>query len=891
MAKNSEKNGTDTKTDIISGDMHGTPLMKQYATWKAKYPDAIMLFRVGDFYETFGADAVLAAKVLGITLTARNNGGSNIELAGFPYHSVEVYLPKLVRAGYRVAVCEQLEKPITGKMVRRGVTEVITPGVTSSDNILEQNKNNFLCAIHTSDDKYYGIALLDISTGEFLLSEGDWSRIEKTVEAYEPTEILYSKPKRIIKDQLSEKFYSYPIDDWVFQHDYTNEKLLNHFKTISLGGFGIDDMKLGQVAAGAILHYLATTENNNLNHVAKITRIAHERFVWLDKFTVRNLELVDSPHEKGKSLLDILDATVCPLGARLMRKWLLLPLKTHQQIEQRLNGVQFFVENSTLLHDIQKNLRIIGDLERIAGKIPLKKINPREVQQLARALRAINTIKEDCGPFENVALDRLVKPLDACLNLCTHIEVTISDSPSVVLLKGGVIRDGANKELDQLRYIVRHANDILKDIENKEIEASGITGLKVGFNNVFGYYIEVTARFKNATIPDNWQRKQTLANAERYITPELKVIEEKIFSAEDKIRDLEDRLFEELRLELLEFIPQLQSNSSLLASLDCIGAFAQLATKNNYARPSFNTEKRIDIKNGRHPVIEARLGVSQKYTPNDTLLDANTQQIQIITGPNMAGKSAYLRQTGIICLMAQIGSFVPAESADVCILEKIFTRVGATDNISSGESTFMVEMNETANIMNNISENNLILLDEIGRGTSTFDGISIAWALAEYLHAHIHTPLTLFATHYHELNELTETLERVKNVHASTKEINNKIIFLHKIVEGGSEHSFGVHVARMAGMPQDITQRATELLHQFENQAEERTENKKSKKSKVDKETLQRIAHEKSMQLNFFSIDDPRLQRIKDALDAMDLNSTTPVELMMKVYEWKKMLD
>lgn len=890
MLKNVEKIGEDAKNDIISGNMHGTPLMKQYATWKSKYPDAIMLFRVGDFYETFGADAVLASKVLGITLTARNNGGSNIELAGFPYHSVEVYLPKLVRAGYRVAVCEQLEKPITGKMVRRGVTEVITPGVTSSDNILEQNKNNFLCAIHT-DDTNYGIALLDISTGEFLVSEGDWQRIEKTVEAYEPTEILFSKPKRIIKEQLTEKFYTYPIDDWVFQSDYTNEKLLNHFKTISLGGFGIDDMKLGQIAAGAILHYLEATENKNLNHVTKITRIAHEQFVWLDKFTVRNLELVESPHDKGKSLLDILDTTVAPLGARLMRKWLLLPLKAHLQIEQRLNGVQFLFENETLLHEIQKNLRIIGDLERIAGKIPLKKINPREVQQLARALRAIKNIKEATLTFVNVAIERLIKPLDACLELCTHIEATISDAPPVILLKGGVIRDGANAELDELRYLVRHANEILKEIEAKEIEASGITGLKIGFNNVFGYYIEVTARFKNAAIPENWQRKQTLANAERYITPELKVIEEKIFSAEDKIQDIELRLFENLRLELLEYIPTLQSNSSLLASLDCIGAMAQLARKNNYVRPTFNTEKRIDIKNGRHPVIEMRLGAAQKYTPNDTLLDANLQQIQIITGPNMAGKSAYLRQTGIICLMAQIGSFVPAESANICILEKIFTRVGATDNISSGESTFMVEMNETASIMNNISENNLILLDEIGRGTSTFDGISIAWALAEFLHAHIHKPLTLFATHYHELNELTETLERVKNVHASTREVNNKIIFLHKIVEGGSEHSFGVHVARMAGMPQHITKRATELLHQFENQADERTENKKTNASKVSKETLKQIAYEKSMQLSFFSIDDPRLQRIKDALDAMDLNSTTPVELMMKVYEWKKMLE
>ena len=890
MAKNAEKNGTDTKNDIISGDMHGTPLMKQYATWKSKYPDAIMLFRVGDFYETFGADAVLAAKVLGITLTARNNGGSNIELAGFPYHSVEVYLPKLVRAGYRVAICEQLEKPITGKMVRRGVTEVITPGVTSSDNILEQNKNNFLCAIHTNDIDY-GIALLDISTGEFLVSEGDWSRIEKTVEAYEPTEILFSKSKRAIKENLSEKFYTYPIDEWVFQSDYTNEKLLNHFKTISLGGFGIDDIKLGQVAAGAILHYLETTENKNLNHVAKITRIAHERFVWLDTFTIRNLELIESPHEKGKSLLDILDATVAPLGARLMRKWLLLPLKAHLQIEQRLNGVQFFYDNETLLYEVQKNLRIIGDLERIAGKIPLKKINPREVQQLARALHAIKNIKDACSPFENAALERLVKPLDACKNLSEHIEKTISDAPPVVLLKGGVIRDGANAELDELRYLVRHANEILKEIEAKEIASSGITGLKIGFNNVFGYYIEVTARFKNATIPENWQRKQTLANAERYITPELKVVEEKIFTAEDKIQEIELRLFEDLRLELLEYIPALQNNSKLLASLDCIGAFAQLARKNNYVRPTFNTEKRIDIKNGRHPVIEMRLGAAQKYTPNDTLLDVQTQQIQIITGPNMAGKSAYLRQTGVICLMAQIGSFVPAESADVCILEKIFTRVGATDNISSGESTFMVEMNETASIMNNISENNLILLDEIGRGTSTFDGISIAWALAEFLHAHVNQPLTLFATHYHELNELTETLTRIKNVHAATREVNNKIIFLHKIVEGGSEHSFGVHVARMAGMPQHITKRATELLHQFENQADARTENKNINTSRVSKETLKQVAYEKSMQLSFFSIDDPRLQRIKDALDAMDLNSTTPVELMMKVYEWKKMLE
>ncbi len=882
------------KTNLLD-DAVTTPLMRQYNQFKQKHPDAILFFRIGDFYETFGTDAVTTSKVLGITLTSRNNGGNDVELAGFPHHSLNYYLPKMVRAGYRVAICEQLEKPVTGKIVRRGVTEIITPGIASDDNILDRNKNNYLASVYILRNEV-GIAFLDISTGEFLVSEGDWATADKMFQAFQPAEIIFSKAiSKEINERLNGKFYLYPIDDWVFQPEYGREKLLAHFETKTLKGFGIEDMMPAQTAAGAALHYLATTEKTNLKHITHIARLQHDKYVWLDRFTVRNLELVNTQHDTGKSLIDVLDKTLSPMGARLMKKWVLLPLKTKTAIEARHDTVQFLLDNPIHEQEIYGLLKSVGDLERLISKVPLGKINPREMRQLARALRVVPALQNILKQSNLSALKRMSETLNPCASICGDIEKSIVDNPPVHISKGGSIADGADDNLDELRHIVRNAQDLLLDIQKKEIARTGINSLKIGFNNVFGYFLEVTAKFKHAEVPKDWIRKQTLANAERYITPELKVLEEKILSAEEKILSLEETIFNNLMQSLMDFIEPIQTNANTIAVLDCLRAFAELALKNDYTRPILKDDFTIDIKAGRHPVIEQQLPVGEMYVPNDIYLDRDTQQILMITGPNMAGKSAVLRQTGLISLMAQMGSFVPAKSATLGILDKLFTRVGASDNISSGESTFMVEMNETASIMNNITPQSLILLDEIGRGTSTYDGISIAWSIAEFLHDSAERPRTLFATHYHELNELAQTHERVKNYHVATKELTQKIIFLRKLVEGGSEHSFGVHVAKMAGMPREIIQRANEILAQLEQQhidvSDTDSAPQKAVQSKqVSKQTLQKVM-ERPVQLSFFDISDPRLQRIKDALDAMDLNAITPVELMMKVYEWKKMLD
>lgn len=863
-----------------------TPLMQQYYQAKAKYPDAVLLFRVGDFYETFGEDAITTSQVVGIVLTSRNNGGSDVELAGFPHHSLDVYLPKLVRAGYRVAICEQLEKPVAGRVVRRGVTEVITPGVTSDDKLLDQKANNYLAAIATRKQET-GIALLDISTGELLVTEGDWAYLDKILQTFSPSEVLFSKSiSKDFNEKFGDKYYTYALDEWVFQQDYGREKLLEHFQTPTLKGFGVEDMDLAQSAAGVALHYLATTEKTNLKHINHIARLLPDKYVWLDRFTIRNLELVSTNHDSGKSLLDILDRTLSPMGARLMKKWTVLPLKNKTTIEQRLGSVEYFIDNQGFKNEIETYIKQTGDLERLISKVPLGKINPREVRQLARSLSTIEPIQLILRG-SNEHLKRMADTLNPCKTIQEDIEKTLCEEPPVNLTKGGAIADGADAELDELRNIIKNAQSLLIDIQQKEIEKTGISSLKIGFNNVFGYYLEVTAKYKHLDVPKEWIRKQTLANAERYITPELKVLEEKILGAEEKTLAIEERLFQKLVGSLLDYIQPIQQNANVIAILDCLNAFSTVSMKNNYSKPILTEGYELDIKEGRHPVIEQQLPLGETYVPNDVYLDSDEQQILMITGPNMAGKSALLRQTALICLMAQMGCFVPAQAATIGLLDKVFTRVGASDNISSGESTFMVEMNETASIMNNISDRSLILLDEIGRGTSTYDGISIAWSIAEYLHESETRPKTLFATHYHELNELAERFSRIKNYHVATKEIGQKVIFLRKLTEGGSEHSFGVHVAKMAGMPNSIVNRANEILAQLEDKHidNQSITNKSETKEKV------KAATEKPMQLNFFDIGDPRLQRIKEALDKMDLNTTTPIELMMKVAEWKKMLE
>ncbi|MBK7938466.1 MAG: DNA mismatch repair protein MutS [Lewinellaceae bacterium] len=874
-----------------------TPLMQQYVSVKSKYPDAILLFRVGDFYETFSEDAVKASRALGITLTSRNNGGSDIELAGFPYHALDMYLPRLVRAGYRVAICEQMEKPVPGKVVRRSVTEVVTPGVTTDDALLDHNSNNFLAAITYGQHERFGAAFLDISTGEFFVSEGDAATVDKLLQSFKPAEIIL--PKSRLKEFVAvygEKFYTYTLEDWIFTRDFAREKLLTHFQTQSLKGFGVEELELGQTSAGAALHYLGTTENTRLAHITGLSRLQTDRYVWLDRFTIRNLELVASNNENGISLLEVLDKTISPMGARLMKKWVLLPLTSLVQIRERHEIVSFLVENQDFVNGIEPHIRHIGDLERLMSKTAVGKINPREAMQLRRALVAIEHLKEHLyleeGP--GAGLRKIAEALNPCQTLRERIEQDIAPDPPADIRKGGTIADGADPVLDDLRNTVRNSRELLLEIQQREIERTGIPSLKIAFNNVFGYYIEVTSRWKEQ-VPPEWTRKQTIANGERYITEELKHLEAKILGAEEKILELEEKIFAALVEEIGQYIQPVQHNAHLIARLDCQLSFALVAIKNHYIRPELDESTVLDIREGRHPVIETQLPTGEQYIPNDVYLDNDSVQIILITGPNMSGKSAMLRQTALITLMAQMGCFVPAKSARIGLIDKVFTRVGASDNISGGESTFMVEMNETALIMNNISERSLILLDEIGRGTSTYDGISIAWSLAEFLHNNDRArPKTLFATHYHELNELAESHERIHNFHVSTREVGHKVIFLRKLTPGGSNHSFGIHVARMAGMPQSIVERAADILKTLEVKHIDKGETAHGngiQKTETQAEMKKKIKNISApLQLHIFDVDDFTL-KIKEELLALDLNTMTPMDALWKLNELRKIAE
>ncbi len=865
--------------------------MKQYFSVKAKYPDAILLFRVGDFYETFGEDAVTAAQVLGIIQTKRNNGGSDIELAGFPYHSLDMYLPRLVRSGFRVAICEQLEKPSKEKkIVKRGVTEIVTPGVATSDKLLDHKTNNFLASVSFGKKGHCGIAFVDLSTGEFLVSEGQPTYIDKLLQGFQPSEVIFSKGhKKSFEKHFGDKFYTYLIDEWVFTQDYTSEKLTDHFKVQNLKGFGVEELEQAQIAAGAVLHYLATTENNNLKHINRINRIQADRYVWLDRFTIRNLELIYSPHDSGVPLIQILDQTVSPMGGRLLKKWVVLPLKQQQAIQARLDMVDFFLDQPDLSTEIEQRIREIGDLERLISKVPLNKINPREIVQLRRALLAIDPIKAVLSKSGNTYLEKIGDGLNPCQKLCEQIGRELKEEPPVNLAKGGVMADGINEELDDLRNVVNNSKELLLDIQQNEAQRTGITNLKIGFNNVFGYYLEVTNKYKNqGLVPPEWTRKQTLTGSERYITDELKKLEAKILGAEERILALEEDLFARLVMDIADYIEPVQHNANLIARIDCLQSFARVALKNNYCKPEINDSLAINIEEGRHPVIEKHLDLGESYVPNDVYLDTEEQQVMMITGPNMAGKSALLRQTALICLMAQMGSYVPAKSAKIGLVDKVFTRVGATDNISSGESTFMVEMNETASIMNNVSDRSLILLDEIGRGTSTYDGISIAWSIAEYLHNNGNVrPKTLFATHYHELNELANKLPRVKNFNIATKQVGQKVIFLRKLVPGGSNHSFGIYVARLAGMPRSIVERASNILVQLEQKSISLSEGKSGEELQA---ALQQMPAE-PMQLSIFETVDPVAGKLKAALMDLSINNMTPIECMMKLNELRQLIE
>lgn len=856
--------------------------MQQYNTIKAKYPGALLLFRVGDFYETFGQDAIKASQILGIVLTRRANGSaSHIELAGFPHHSLETYLPKLVRAGQRVAICDQLEDPKTVKtIVKRGVIELVTPGVATNDNILHQKSNNYLASVYAEKNQY-GVAFLDISTGEFLVAQGNADYLDKLLQSFKPSEIIF--PKRFNKDFIEtfgDRFYTYGLEDWPYTADYTNEILFKHFEVNSLKGFGIEKMGLASMAAGVTLHYLNETEHRNLQHISGMARIEEDRYMWLDRFTIRNLELVGSANENAITLVDILDHTLSPMGARMLRRWMIMPLKDRKPIEDRLAIVDYLVAQEALREQLATELKLIGDVERLISKIGLLKANPREAVQLKRALGAISKLKEYCSQTDNTALQVLAEQLNPCTLIQERLERELQADPPVLVIKGGVIAEGINEELDRLRKIAFGGKGYLMEMQKREAEATGIPSLKIAFNNVFGYYLEVTHTHKEK-VPADWLRKQTLVNAERYITPELKEYEEQILGAEEKIHALESKLFAELVFSLSEYIKPIQLNAHLVAQLDVLLNFANTAIKNQYVKPEINEGFVLDIKGGRHPVIEQNLPTGEVYITNDVYLDSETQQMMIITGPNMAGKSALLRQTGLLVLMAQMGSFVPAKEAHIGLVDKIFTRVGASDNLSSGESTFMVEMNETASILNNLSERSLILLDEIGRGTSTYDGISIAWAIAEFLHNHPTAQAkTLFATHYHELNELTNSFNRIKNFNVSVKEVGNKVIFLRKLVPGGSEHSFGIHVAKMAGMPPKLIARANEILKRLE---QERTGGEHIKDS-IKKVQAQ------AYQLQMFAIDDPVLEKIRDMLNNLDVNTLTPVEALMKLDEIQRLL-
>lgn len=862
-----------------------TPMMKQYFDLKAKHPDAIMLFRCGDFYETYSEDAVTASEILGITLTKRANGqGKTVEMAGFPHHALDTYLPKLIRAGRRVAICDQLEDPkTTKKLVKRGITELVTPGVAISDNVLSYKENNFLAAVHFGKTAC-GVAFLDISTGEFLTAEGPFDYIDKLLNNFAPKEVLFERGKKpMFEGNFGSKFFTFELDDWVFTEASAREKLLKHFETKNLKGFGVEHLKNGIIASGAILQYLDMTQHYQIGHITSLARIEEDKYVRLDKFTIRSLELIGSMNEGGTSLLDVIDHTISPMGARLLKRWIVFPLKDVKPINERLDVVEYFFREPDFKDFIEEKLHLIGDLKRIVSKAAVGRISPREVVQLKVALQAIEPIKNACLNADNESLRKIGEQLNLCASIRDKIAKEINNDPPLLVNKGGVIADGVNQELDELRHIAYSGKDYLLQVQQRESELTGIPSLKIAYNNVFGYYIEVRNTHKDK-VPADWIRKQTLVNAERYITQELKEYEEKILGAEDKILILETRLYNELVAELAEFIPAIQINATQIARLDCLLSFANAARANKYIRPVVADDDILDIKQGRHPVIEKQLPAGEKYIANDVYLDTETQQIIIITGPNMAGKSALLRQTALITLMAQIGCFVPAESAHIGLVDKIFTRVGASDNISVGESTFMVEMNEAADILNNLSPRSLVLFDELGRGTSTYDGISIAWAIVEHIHEHKRARArTLFATHYHELNDMEESFPRIKNYNVSVKEVDNKVIFLRKLERGGSEHSFGIHVAKMAGMPKTIVKRADEILHQLE---KENRQEGISSHHKVEPKTV----HQDGVQLSFFQLDDPVLCQIRDEILNLDVNNLTPLEALNKLNEIKKIV-
>ncbi len=878
-----------------------TPMMKQFFDLKAKHPEALLLFRCGDFYETYCEDAVIAAQILGITLTHRNNGyNKGDEMAGFPHHALDTYLPKLIRAGKRVAICDQLEDPkLTKKLVKRGITELVTPGVALSDNVLNYKENNFLCAVHFGKAAC-GVSFLDISTGEFLVGEGTYDYVEKLMGSFQPKEVLYNREQRHnFERYFGVRLCTYEMDDWVFTEQTAHQKLFKHFNVKSLKGFGVDHLTSGVIAAGAILQYLEHTLHSQIGHITTLSRIEEEKYVRLDKFTVRSLELVGTMQEGGKSLLDVIDHTVSPMGSRLLRRWVVFPLKEEKAINDRLDIVEYFFRDPDFRQTIDEWLQQIGDLERIVSKVATGRVSPREMVQMKRALQAIKPIKEACSVLggsltagQSVALQsaaevppsllHIGERLALCEEIRDRIEREVQNDPPQLVAKGGVIRDGVNSELDELRQIAYSGKDYLLQIQDREAQETGIQSLKIGYNNVFGYYLEVRNTYKDK-VPAEWVRKQTLANAERYITQELKEYEEKILGAEDKILSLEQRLFNELIVAAQEFIPQIQQNANIIAHLDCLLSAAKTAQENHYVRPQISSEGVIDIRQGRHPVIETQLPIGERYVPNDIMLDQERQQIVIITGPNMAGKSALLRQTALIVLLAQIGSFVPAESAKIGLVDKIFTRVGASDSISTGESTFMVEMTEASNILNNVTPKSLVLFDELGRGTSTYDGISIAWAIVEYLHEQPRAQArTLFATHYHELNEMEKNFKRIKNYNVSVKEVDGKVIFLRKLERGGSEHSFGIHVAEIAGMPKSIVKRANVILKELESD--------NAQVGTVGKPTAEIAQSREGMQLSFFQLDDPVLCQIRDEILGLDINNLTPMEALNKLNDIKKIV-
>lgn len=870
------KNGQPMPSAKVKTSKKETPLMKQYNAVKAKYPGALLLFRVGDFYETFGEDAITASRILDIVLTKRSNGSaSEVELAGFPHHALDNYLTKLVRAGQRVAICDQLEDPKFAKgVVKRGVTELVTPGLSFNDHVLDRRRNNFLASLHFGKDKN-GIALLDLSTGEFLTSCGSLPYIEKLLQSFNPAEVIYCRQARKhFEESFRDQYNTYRLEDWLFTHDYAYERLIRHFKTQSLKGFGVENLEEGIIAAGAILYYLEETEHREISHISSIARIEEEKYVWLDKFTIRNLELIFPQHEGGVPLIDVLDQTCTPMGARMLKKWIVLPLKSKTAIEERLNTVDALLAQEELRKQIIQYLRSIGDVERLISKVAAGRINPREMLQLRKALKHTIPVKHLLASLEIPQLKKLADQLHTCEYILEKIERELRDDPPLVSNQGGLIRDGIHEELDELRKIAYSGKDYLEQVRQQEVRNTGISSLKLSFNKVFGYYLEVTHAHKDK-VPNGWIRKQTLVNAERYITEELKTYEEKILNAEDKLSHIEQQLFQDLILAVAEFVMQIQQNARTLAVIDCLTSFAQIAFQNRYTKPEMADDTSIDIKDGRHPVIEKQMAPGENYVPNDIYLDNEKQQIIIITGPNMAGKSALLRQTALIVLMAQMGSFVPAAAASIGIVDKVFTRVGASDNLAKGESTFMVEMTETASIINNLSSRSLLLMDEIGRGTSTYDGISIAWSIVEHLHNHPRfRAKTLFATHYHELNQLATDFDRIKNYNVSVKEVSNKILFLRKLKKGGSEHSFGIHVAQMAGMPQQIVMRANEIMHHLE----------QDKISGKNDKRVKEIPRQQNFQLSLFEAD-PKFVKVKEMLEKTDINTLSPVEALLKLNE------